>query len=99
MPRSTGCSTAVEQATPLLTRAAERVAAVFGGGGRTVFIGSGTSGRLALQEAAELPPTFGVPRDSFMVIAAGDALMGPTAITRNEDDVLAAPNALSDHAA
>ena len=86
---------AIEQATPLLTRAAERVAAVFAAGGRTVFLGAGTSGRIALQEAAELPPTFGVPEESFTVMAAGGAVMGPTAITRDEDDVLAAPNALS----
>ena len=85
---------AVEQATPLLTRAAERVAAVFAADGRTVFLGAGTSGRIALQEAAELPPTFGVPPESFTVMAAGSALMGPTAITRDEDDVLAAPDAL-----
>ena len=86
---------AVEKATPLLTRAAEQVAAVFVTGGRTVFLGAGTSGRIALQEAAELPPTFGVPQESFTVMAAGGALMGPTAITRTEEDVLAAPNALS----
>ena len=85
---------AVEQATPLLTRAAERVAAVFAAGGRTVFLGAGTSGRIALQEAAELPPTFGVPPESFTVMAAGGALMGPTAITWDEDDVHAAPDAL-----
>jgi N-acetylmuramic acid 6-phosphate etherase len=86
---------AVEEAAPLLTRAAEQVAAVFVTGGRTVFLGAGTSGRIALQEAAELPPTFGVPQESFTVMAAGGALMGPTAITRTEEDVLAAPNALS----
>jgi N-acetylmuramic acid 6-phosphate etherase len=86
--------TAVEQATPLLAQAAERIAAVFTGGGRTVFIGSGTGGRIALQEAAELPPTFGVPEGSFLVMAAGGPLMGPTAITRNEDDEQAAPRAL-----
>ena len=72
---------AIEQATPLLTRAAERVAAVFAAGGRTVFLGAGTSGRIALQEAAELRPTFGVPEESFTVMAAGGTLMGPTAIT------------------
>jgi N-acetylmuramic acid 6-phosphate etherase len=86
---------AVDKATPLLARAAEQVAAVFVTGGRTVFLGAGTSGRIALQEAAELPPTFGVPQESFTVMAAGGALMGPTAITRTEEDVLAAPNALS----
>jgi N-acetylmuramic acid 6-phosphate etherase len=85
---------AIEQATPLLARAAERVAEVFAAGGRTVFLGAGTSGRIALQEAAELPPTFGVPAESFTVMAAGGAVMGPTAITPDEDDVLAAPDAL-----
>ena len=86
---------AVEQAAPLLARAAEQVAGVFGAGGRTVFIGSGTSGRIAMQEAAELPPTFGVPPDSFMVMAVGGALTGPAALTWNEDNVQAAPDALS----
>lgn len=86
---------AVEQATPLLALAAEHIAAVFTGGGRTVFIGSGTSGRIALQEAAELPPTFGVSPDSFLVIAAGGPLTGPAAITRSEDDEQAAPQALT----
>src|SRR5690348_1870441 len=86
---------AVEQASPLLTRAAERIAAVFAAGGRTVFLGAGTSGRIALQEAAELPPTFGVPPESFTVMAAGGPLMGPTAITHTEDDVHAVPDALS----
>jgi N-acetylmuramic acid 6-phosphate etherase len=86
--------TAVEQAAPLLARAAERISAVFSGGGRTVFLGSGTSGRIALQEAAELPPTFGVPPESFLVLTVGGPLMDPTAITRAEDDEQAAPQAL-----
>jgi N-acetylmuramic acid 6-phosphate etherase len=86
--------TAIEQVTPLLARAAERIAAVFSGGGRTVLIGSGTGGRIALQEVAELPPTFGVHPDAFLVMAAGGPLMGPTAITRSEDDEQAAPEAL-----
>jgi N-acetylmuramic acid 6-phosphate etherase len=85
---------AVEQAASLLAQAAERIADVFANGGRTVFIGAGTSGRIALQEAAELPPTFGVPQWAFTVMAAGEALMGPTAITRTEDDGSAAPEAL-----
>jgi N-acetylmuramic acid 6-phosphate etherase len=86
--------TAVEQVTPLLAEAAERVAAVFTGGGRTVFIGSGTSGRIALQEVAELPPTFGVPQDSFAVLTVGGPLTGPAAIARTEDDEQAVREAL-----
>lgn len=85
---------AVERAGPLLAAAAEQVAAAFSAGGRTVFLGAGTSGRLALQEAAELPPTFGVAADRFAVLAAGGELMGPSAITRSEDDLAAAPDGL-----
>ncbi len=88
--------TVMEQATPLLAEVAERVCAVFAGGGRTVFIGSGTSGRIALQEVAELPPTFGVPPDSFLVLAAGSPFPGSAAIIRSEDDEEAAPQALSE---
>jgi N-acetylmuramic acid 6-phosphate etherase len=86
--------TVVEQATPLLAEVAERVCAVFTGGGRTVFLGSGTSGRIALQEVAELPPTFGVSPDSFLVLAAGTPSPGPNAIIWAEDDEQAAPQAL-----
>ena len=85
---------AVEQATPLLVQAAERVAGAFQRGGRTAFIGAGTSGRIALQEAAELTPTFGVAKDSFLVLAAGGEFMGANAITTSEDDTEAAPQAL-----
>jgi N-acetylmuramic acid 6-phosphate etherase len=86
--------TAVGNVTPLIAVAAGKVAAAFRGGGRTIFVGAGTSGWIALQEAAELPPTFGVPADRFAVLAAGGELMGAAAITRIEDDVRAAPAAL-----
>jgi N-acetylmuramic acid 6-phosphate etherase len=86
---------ALEQAAALLAVAAERVAASFQAGGRTVFMGAGTSGRIALQEVAELPPTFGVPADHFVVLAAGGSAMGPSAITQAEDDIEAAPAALA----
>jgi N-acetylmuramic acid 6-phosphate etherase len=85
---------AVENISPLIAVAAKKVAAAFRGGGRTIFIGAGTSGWIALQEAAELPPTFGVPADRFAVLAAGGELMGAAAITRSGDDVRAAPAAL-----
>jgi len=87
---------ALEQVTPLLALAAEKVAAAFRAGGRTVFVGAGTSGRIAIQEAAELPPTFGVPADRILVMAACGDLMGTqSVITRDEDDVASAPDALS----
>jgi N-acetylmuramic acid 6-phosphate etherase len=86
---------AVEQAAALLAVAAERVAESFLAEGRTVLVGAGTSGRIALQEVAELPPTFGVPADGFVVLAAGSTAMGPSAITQAEDDAEAAPRALA----
>jgi N-acetylmuramic acid 6-phosphate etherase len=87
---------AVEMAAPLLAVAAERVASSFQAGGRTVFIGAGTSGRIAAQEVAELPPTFGVQGERFVALAAGNESMGPMAITRIEDDVAAAPRVLAE---
>ncbi len=87
---------AVRAAAPVLSQAAERVAACFRGGGAIVLLGSGTSGRLAVQEVAELPPTFGVEPDRFRAFAAGGRSLGPAAIARSEDDVEAAPRALAE---
>lgn len=82
---------AVRAASPALAQAAEEVAARFKSGGRTVLFGSGTSGRIALQEVAELPPTFGVSPDRFLAFAAGGPSIGPAGITESEDDIYAAP--------
>lgn len=46
-------------------------------GGHLFYIGAGTSGRIAMLDAAEIPPTFGVPEDLVRVILAG----GPSAFT------------------
>ena len=50
---------AVEAAVPALTRAAEGVEGRLAAGGRLVYVGAGTSGRLAVMDAAELAPKFG----------------------------------------
>lgn len=49
-------------------------------GGRLVFVGAGTSGRLGVLEAAEMPPTFGTPPDLVLAVMAGgrDAVYRPT---------------------
>ena len=87
---------AVEAAAPALAEVARRVSAAFAGGGRTVFIGAGTSGRLAAQEIAELPPTFGIQGESFAVLSTGSPEAGPSAVARTEDDVDAVGQALAD---
>jgi N-acetylmuramic acid 6-phosphate etherase len=86
---------AVEQAGPQLAVVAGKVASAFLAGGRTIFIGAGTSGRIALQEVAELPPTFGVPGSSFLVLAAGGPSAGAAVIASTEDDELAAPRSVA----
>lgn len=79
---------AVQRALPELTRAAEGIEARLAAGGRLVYAGAGTSGRLAVLDAAELSPTFGY--DDTVVLMAG----GESALTRSkegaEDDVDAA---------
>ncbi len=51
---------AVSQLLPEITRAVDAIAAAFGKGGRLVYIGAGTSGRLGILDASECPPTYGV---------------------------------------
>jgi N-acetylmuramic acid 6-phosphate etherase len=62
---------AVEKAAPEIAKAIDAVAAAFNGGHRLFFIGAGTSGRLGVLDAAECPPTFGVPHDMVQGIIAG----------------------------
>ena len=62
---------AVEKALPQIAIVSDAVADAIKSGGRIFYIGSGTSGRLAVCDAAECPPTFGVPYDLFNGIIAG----------------------------
>jgi N-acetylmuramic acid 6-phosphate etherase len=54
-----------------VTRAATAAARVLEGGGRILFVGAGTSGRLGILEAAECPPTFGSAPDRIVGVMAG----------------------------
>lgn len=62
---------AVEKALPEISAVCDAVADAIKAGGRVFYIGSGTSGRLAVCDASECPPTFGVPYDLFNGIIAG----------------------------
>jgi N-acetylmuramic acid 6-phosphate etherase len=77
---------AVAAVSELLADVAERVARAFKAGGRTILLGAGTSGRLAIQEVAELPPTFGVAREQFHAFVSSATPVGPSALTTSEDD-------------
>jgi len=79
---------AVERALPALTRAAEGIEERLAGGGRLVYVGAGTSGRLGVLDAAELAPTFGY--DDVVVLMAGGGDAFTQAKEGAEDDVEAA---------
>ncbi len=86
---------ALENAEEPLARAAEIAARTFSRGGRIVYVGAGTSGRIATMDAAEMPPTFGIPPDRFIALIAGGADAGGKAIEDAEDDVHAGIVALN----
>lgn len=72
-------------ALPDLERAAAGVEACLRRGGRLVYVGAGTSGRLGLQDAAELAPTFGF--DLASTLLAGGSSAQSQALEGAEDDV------------
>jgi N-acetylmuramic acid 6-phosphate etherase len=62
---------AIRPALPALSAAAEAAAAALGTTGRLVYVGAGTSGRVAVQDGAELPPTFDWPISRLLFLMAG----------------------------
>ncbi|UXN73856.1 N-acetylmuramic acid 6-phosphate etherase [Devosia sp. A8/3-2] len=68
---------AVQAAAPALAEAIDRGAERLAKGGRLIYMGAGTSGRIATQDAAELPPTFNWPYERALSLMAG----GSTALT------------------
>ncbi|HEX5788779.1 MAG TPA: N-acetylmuramic acid 6-phosphate etherase [Woeseiaceae bacterium] len=73
-----GIAAAVANAAPEIARAIERIAASLAAGGRLIYVGAGTSGRLGVLDAAEMPPTFGTPPGAVVGVIAG----GSAALTR-----------------
>ena len=65
---------AIEKCLPQIAQAVERIVAAFQQGGRLVYIGAGTSGRLGVLDASECPPTFGVSPEMVKGIIAGGEL-------------------------
>jgi len=62
---------AVEKCLPHIAEAVEKIEYAFTNGGRLVYIGAGTSGRLGVLDASECPPTYGVPPEMVVGIIAG----------------------------
>src|SRR2546428_629297 len=78
---------AVHREREAVARAVELTVAAFQGGGRLVYVGAGTSGRLGVLDASECPPTFGTPPELVVGVIAG----GLPALVKSqegaEDDV------------
>ncbi len=81
---------AIGHALPAITAAAEAAKVALGDRGRIVYVGAGTSGRVAVQDGAELMPTFAWPRERVRFIVAGGDSAFVTSIEGAEDDVDAA---------
>ena len=77
---------AVRAAVAPLARAVDAIAERLREGGRLVYVGAGSSGRLALVDAAECGPTFGVPEGTVLALIAGGPAAAAAAQEAAEDD-------------
>jgi N-acetylmuramic acid 6-phosphate etherase len=78
---------AVARAREEIARVVDLVEAAFRAGGRLLYVGAGTSGRLGVLDAAECPPTFGTPPEMVVGIIAGGLPALVKSVEGAEDDV------------
>jgi N-acetylmuramic acid 6-phosphate etherase len=77
---------AVEAVIPSIAAAVDRVVHAFRHGGRLIYMGAGTSGRLGILDASECPPTFSVPEGMVVGLIAGGIPALTRAVEGAEDD-------------
>lgn len=87
---------ALEPAGDVIAAVVDTVAETFRVGGRLVYVGAGTSGRLGILDAAECPPTFGVDPDLVVGVIAGGEVALRRAVEGAEDDPQAGARAVAD---
>ncbi len=92
-----GVAAAVGMARAEIARTIDLIEHAFRQGGRLLYIGAGTSGRLGVLDAAECPPTFGTPPDMVVGIIAGGADALVRSIEGAEDDEVAGARAMEGH--
>lgn len=88
---------AISRCLPQIAQAAAFAVEAFRSGGRMFYLGAGTSGRLGVLDAAECPPTFGVPREMVVGLIAGGDQAFTTAIEGAEDSLTLAEEDLKAH--
>ncbi len=89
-----GVPAAVSKARVEIARVIDLVDAAFRAGGRLIYVGAGTSGRLGVLDAAECPPTFGTPPEMVVGLIAGGHPALVRSIEGAEDDTAAAEREL-----
>ncbi|UIL52184.1 MULTISPECIES: N-acetylmuramic acid 6-phosphate etherase [Pantoea] len=77
---------AVEAIVPQIATAVDAICAAFQAGGRLIYCGAGTSGRLGILDASECPPTFGTPREQVIGLIAGGHKAILQAVENAEDN-------------
>lgn len=85
----------LDKAEAEIAQVAEKASEAFLNGGRIVYVGAGTSGRIATMDAAEMPPTFGIDGNRFVALIAGGSSAGSEAVEDAEDDIAAAISAVN----
>lgn len=85
---------AVRAVRTSIARAIDLAVAAFQGGGRLVYVGAGTSGRLGVLDASECPPTFGTPPELVVGVIAGGYQALVKGLEGAEDDVNAGMEAM-----
>jgi N-acetylmuramic acid 6-phosphate etherase len=87
---------ALEQAAPAIEAAVDAVSARMRRGGRLIYLGAGTPGRLGALDAAECPPTYGTDPDLVVAVVAGGAVGVVRSTEQSEDEGDAAVAALEE---
>jgi N-acetylmuramic acid 6-phosphate etherase len=88
---------AVRAVRPAIEQAAIATEALLKEGGRLIYAGAGTSGRLAVQDGAELMPTFSWPEDRLLLFMAGGKDAMTRAVEGAEDQIEHAHRLVQDH--
>src|SRR6202171_4571360 len=78
---------AVGQELPAIARAVDLIVGAMSGGGRLIYVGAGSSGRMAVLDAAECPPTFGISQKQMFALIAGGRRAVTGAVEGAEDSV------------
>ncbi|MEQ4988918.1 N-acetylmuramic acid 6-phosphate etherase [Proteus sp. fly-1089] len=77
---------AIEKVLPEIAQLVDKVAVAFTQGGRLIYCGAGTSGRLGILDASECPPTYGTPHEMVIGLIAGGHKAILQAVENAEDN-------------